>query len=211
MSCAAHPTRILMHRRQPIRSGATSHVTRTILAALLVFATLASAVHPDAVFAMVCCEGMGGAAVKDSCPFMRLKGLLQKEHAQSESKCHAGMDMSSSDEAMHADDATPELFPATNVDGTEHAHDQTASSQDTTTPAKVSYVAAFSKPCSSDGCCQTNSLTRTPRPRDAAAITNKFRPRPPTSEVSQRTALAVIKDSSAVRRLSPARAPPASL
>jgi hypothetical protein len=180
-----------------------------MLAALLVFATLASAVHPDAVFAMVCCEGMGGAAMKDSCPFMRLKGLVQKEHAQSESKCHAGMDMSSSDEAMRVDDATPELFPATDVDATEQAHDQTASSQDTT-HAKVSYVAAVSRPCSSD-CCQTNSLTRTPRPRDAAAITNKFRPRPPTSEVSQRISRAVIKDDSAVRRLSPARAPPASL
>jgi hypothetical protein len=181
-----------------------------MLAALLVFATLASAVHPDAVFAMVCCEGMGGAAMKDSCPFMRLKGLLRKAQAQSHPSCHAGMDMPSSDEATRGDDATPELFPATDVDATEHAHDQNASPQDAT-HAKVSHVAAVSKPCSSDCCCQTNSLTRTPRPRDAAAITNKFRPRPPTSEVSQRIALAVIKDDSEVRRLSPARAPPASL
>jgi hypothetical protein len=189
------------------------------MAAVLVFATLASAVHPDAVFAMVCCEGMGGT-MKDTCPFMRLKGLLQKAQAQSESACHhAGMEASADGGATHEHDAPPpELFPATATDGEAmgHAHDhnapsQNASSQDKTTHERVSFVAAVSKPCPSECCCRTSSLTRTPRPRDAAAISNRFRPRPPTSDVSQRAALAVLKDDSAARRLAPARAPPASL
>lgn len=202
-----------MQHRQPIKPRAKRRATRHFLAALLVFVTLASAVHPDAVFAMICCAGMGGTAMKDSCPFMRLKGLEQKEQAQPHPACHSGMEMASSGEAMRGDDATPELFPAAAApdgDGMAHPHDQNASSQDTT-PEKISSAAAVSKPCSSDCCSQTNSLTRTPRPRDEAATSNKFRPRPPTSEVSQRLALAVIKGDAAIRRLSPARAPPASL
>jgi hypothetical protein len=200
-----------MRRRQPIKSGAKRHVTRPVLAAVLVLAALASAAPPDAVFAMVCCEGMGGA-MKDSCPFMRLKGLLRKGHAQSEPECHAGMSMPSSGEAVRGEDAPPELFPATEADGAEHHHhDQSASPQDTTTQATVSSVAAVSKPCSSDSCCQANNLTRTRRPREHAATSNKFRPRPPTSEVGQRGAPAVLQEYTAARRLSPARAPPASL
>jgi hypothetical protein len=199
-----------MHRRQPITSRAKRHVTRHVLAALLVFATLASAVPPDAVFAAVCCESMGGE-MKDSCPFMRLKGLLQKQLAHAEPSCHAGMAMPPSGEATRGEDATPELFPASDEGGAGHAHDQNASSQDATTTGDAASRVAASKPCRSECCCQTNYLTRTPRPRDGAAITNRFRPRPPASEVGQRIALAVLKDDSAARRLSPARAPPASL
>jgi hypothetical protein len=199
-----------MHRRQPIRPRAKRHATRHFLAALLVFATLASAVPPDAVFAAVCCESMGGA-MKDSCPLMRLKGLLQKQLAQSGSSCHAGAATPPSGEATHEHDAPqPELFPATDADGAEHAHDQDASSQEATTEGASPRV-AVSKPCRSECCCQANYLTRTQRPRDGAAITNRFRPRPPAPEAGQRAALARLKDDSAVRRLSPARAPPASL
>lgn len=200
-----------MHRRQQqLRPGAKRHATRHFLAALLVFATLASAVPPDAVFAAVCCENMGGA-MKETCPLMRLKGLLQKQLARSGSSCHAGMEMPPSGEAAHEHDATPpELFPASDADATEHAHDQNASPQDAATEDAASPV-AVSKPCHSECCCQANYLTRTQRPRDGASITSRFRPRPPASEVGQRVALAQLKDDSAVRRLSPARAPPASL
>jgi hypothetical protein len=216
MSCDAHQAQILMLRSQPIRSGAKRHAARNILAALLLFATFASAVPPDAVFAAVCCESMGGA-MKDTCPFMRLKGLLQKQLAHSEPSCHAGMAMPPSGEATHEHDATAELFPATEGDGVEYAHaqdasphDQNVSSQDSTKGDAASHV-AVSQPCRSECCCQTNSLARTQRPRDGAAITNRFRPRPPASEVGRRVAHALLKDDSAARRLSPARAPPASL
>jgi hypothetical protein len=197
-----------MRRRQPITSRVKRHATRTVLAALLVFATLVSAVPPDAVFASVCCEGMGGA-MKDSCPFMRLKALLQKQLAQSGSSCHAGMEMPSAGEAAHDEHgATPELFPANEGDGAERAADQNGSTQHATAQDAAPHAAA-SKPCRSECCCPSNSLARNQRPRGEAAILNKFRP--PTSAASRRVALSVLKDDSAVRRLGPARAPPASL
>lgn len=209
-----------MQRPQPTKSRAERHATRNVLAALLVFVTLASAVPPDAVFASVCCESMGGA-MKDSCPLMRLKGVLQKQLAHSESSCHAGMEMPPSGEAAH--DAPPELFPATDGDAAQHDHHQAvehrhhhnASSHDAATEAtqakESSVAAAVSKPCSPDGCCQTGSLARRQRPRDEAAISNGFRPRTPTPAAAQRRARADLKHDSDARRLSPARAPPASL
>jgi hypothetical protein len=202
-----------MHRRQPITPGATRHVNRIVLAALLVFATLASAVPPDAVFASVCCESMGGA-MKDSCPFMQLKALLQKQLAQSGSSCHGGMEMPPAGEAAHGEHgAAPELFPATEGDGAERAADQNgstqhATAQDATAQDAATHVFA-SKPCRSECCCQSNSLARNQRPRAATAILNRLRP--PASEAGERTALAALKHDSAARRLSPARAPPASL
>jgi hypothetical protein len=213
--CAAPSTRILMQRRQPIRSGATPHATRTILAAVLVFATLASAVHPDAVFAMVCCAGMGGEAMKDSCPFMRLKERQRKEQAQksSEPACHhAGMGTTAGGEAGHEHHAAQghTHHAEGGGDATGDARAGDASTQSPPSGAAAVY-AAVSKPCPSECCCQANSLTRTQRPRDGAAITNRFRPRPPASEVSRRVSPSALKDDSAVRRLSPARAPPASL
>ncbi|HEX8162274.1 MAG TPA: hypothetical protein VF538_10405 [Pyrinomonadaceae bacterium] len=188
-----------------------------MLAALLVFATLASAVPPDAVVASVCCEGMGGA-MKDSCPIMRLKALLQKQLAQSGSSCHARMETPPAGEAAHDEHgALPELFPAAEGDAAAagraadqagSAADENASSPRATAEGAASHVSA-SKPCRSECCCQSNSLARNQRPRGEAAILNKFRP--PASEARQRVAHAVLKDDSAARRLSPARAPPASL
>jgi hypothetical protein len=187
---------------------------------LLICATLASAIHPDAAFAaghsaMDCCAGIGGA-MKDSCPFMRLKATRQKkaaQSAQSDPMCHAGMAMPSSGEALHGLGALTELYPAsaTGADETEHAPAQNVSTQNTTAHARVSPIAADSKPCASDCCCQTNSLTRTERTRDDATASNKLRPRPPTSNIVQRTSRLVPKNDSKARRQCSPRAPPASL
>jgi hypothetical protein len=156
--------------RLTIKPDVVSRAVRGVVAALLVFATLASATRADALFAvnssgMDCCKAMGGA-MKDSCPFMRLKGQRRQELIQ------------------------PEAIST----------DKNASSS-----------AELSKPCPADCCCQTGSLTRTPRPRDEAAVSNKLRPRPPTSAVRPSVALAALVISREPRRLSPPRAPPASL
>jgi hypothetical protein len=194
-----------------------SHVARSILAALLVFATLASALHPDAVFAaspseMDCCRGAGGA-MKDSCPFMHLKGTRHKKLTQSDPMCHAGAAASVHGAAMHGHHAMPGQTPsaASGVNAIGHYPDQDASLQDAKSGAAAAFRAAVSKPCASDCCCQANSLTRTQRTRDAAAISNKLRPRAPTSVVDQRTARPVLSDDSAARRQYPPRAPPISL
>jgi hypothetical protein len=154
---------------------------------------------------MDCCKGMGGA-MKDSCPIMRLKGVRRTELKQADPICRAGALSSASGKATHGHHTAhmQTLF----VGGMKDIKD--VSSRDSPAHA-MSSLASVSQPCPSDCCCQTNSLTRTQRPRDEAAISNKLRPRPPTSGVVRQVSRAVRKGDSEARRQYPPRAPPASL
>lgn len=205
-----------MNHRPMLSTGL--HTAKSAAAVVLVLATILGAIPPSAVFAsdsseMDCCKGMSGA-MKDSCPFMRLKQAQQKKAAQSDPMCHMDMGASASTDgdSMHIEHAPTELYPASagSTDGVESAPDQSASSQDTTTKAGV-FLAAVSKPCSSDCCCRTNSFTRTQRPRDEAAFSEKLRPRPPTSGVGLQVSQAVSDYASKARRQCPPRGPPPSL
>jgi hypothetical protein len=168
------------------------------MAALLVCATMAGATRADALLAaggsaMDCCKG---GVMKDSCPVMRLKGVRRAELIRAEPKpsdpiCHARASLS--------------------VRGrTARAAAQDVSSPGASAKVAPSYV-AHAKLSPTDCSCRADSLTRTPRPRDEAALPNKTNPRPPTPAAARRLARPGTVARDEARRQSPPRAPPASL
>jgi hypothetical protein len=71
---------------------------------------------------------------------------------------------------------------------------------------------SLAKPCPSECCgAATGSFTGLRRQRNEAALSDSLRGRPPTSEPQGYAPSALIKLTSALRRLHPPRAPPADL
>jgi hypothetical protein len=198
---AAHTKRIIVRHRLPAIPRAALRAARSLMAALLVCVTLASATRADALLAasqaaMDCCKG---GAMKDSCPFMGLKGarraeLIPAEPKASDPVCHA--------RATLRGRATRAALQAVST--------RLASSRSSSSVTPVTSVTR-AKLSSTDCCCRTISPTRTTRMRDEATLAHKSQPRPPTPLAAQSLArfVAVVRDE--VRRQHPPRAPPASL
>jgi hypothetical protein len=168
------------------------------MAALLVCVTLASATRADALLAasqaaMDCCKG---GAMKDSCPFMGLKGARRAELIPAEPKasdpiCHTRATLSARGRATRA--------------VLQNVSSRLASSRASSSSITVARLS------STDCCCRTVSPTRTTRTRDEATLAHKTHQRPPTLLAAQSLAcfVAVVRDEA--RRQHPPRAPPASL
>ncbi len=203
-----------MNRRPILSTGL--HVAKSMLAVVLVFATVASTAPPSAVLAashstMDCCAGMGGA-MGSSCPLHHSKQSQQLKPAQSDPMCDMDGKASAHGEMMH-EHHTPQGHTADAMHGearVEHSSGQHVSPQNTPAEAANS-LAVVSKPCASDCCKRANSLTQTQRTRDEAAFSDKLRQRPPTSGVGLEVSHAVSNYISKARRQCPPRGPPSSL
>lgn len=163
---------------------------------------------------MACCrgtKGTGGECHGDSCPMhLRPRAKAPKVNRR-DPVCGA-------ERLVQAIAATPVPALRGRLEGArshDHAaaeveHNHAASVPTGNTPAQPSAASAsVGKPCPSD-CCggATASFAGLKRPRQAAALTDAFRPRPPTVEPHRHEPSGPLKLTSALRRSHPPRAPP---
>lgn len=177
-------------------------MTMALLLCVLSGALPAEAVL-DAGDSMPCCRGMKGMGAEcqgDSCPMhltARAKPATRVEH----------------DPVCGAERALQALTGKTSLSAqasSEHEHGFDVSQRDGR--QEFAGAASLAKPCPSE-CCGSAaaSFTGLRRPRQEAAQTDNFRPRPPDSEPQSYAPTGLIKGSSALRREHPPRAPPNAL
>lgn len=206
-----------------LRTGTV--IARPILAAALLLCVVSGALPAEAALnpngLMPCCRGMKGTAGEchgDSCPMhfgARKKSFRLVQH---EPVCGA-------EHALQAIVRTPLPAPRDYFEQThshdparaevEHDHGGTVTQRNTSqTPRHEPSVetASLGKPCPSDCCgAVTGSSTSLRRPKQAAALTDALRPRPPTVEPHRDAPSGQLKDASALRWSHPPRAPPTRL
>ena len=164
---------------------------------------------------MPCCKGadvLPGDCKGGSCPISHLGKAKARpsKPAGTAPSCHAGGGAPPSHEGASTEHhAEPNHDPSHEqaADRIRHSPHGDVSTRDTPNgPASVS--AALSKPCPPDCGGIPNASTQLRRGRDVAAVTFKFRPRPPDVEVRTRVTAGVNETSSSLRRQYPPRAPP---
>jgi hypothetical protein len=195
-------------------------LARPILAAALLLCVVSGALPAEAVLnpngLMPCCRGMKGTAGErqgDSCPIhfgARQKPLRVVQH---DPACGA-------ERLPRAGAGTPVAPPQDDLEQShsreqtqaevEHHHGESVSPRNTPRQQPSAGVASLGKPCPLDCCGAASSLSGVRRPRQAAALTDNLRPRPPTVEAHKRSPSAQLKVASARRRSHPPRAPPAA-
>lgn len=192
--------------------SAVLHTARSLLAVVLVYVTVASAVPRAAVSATGhttadCCAGMSAAEMGSSCPLHRLKQSPQTPPAGSDPMCRTVGVM-----------PQPHLRPKRTAAGyavdkeTHRFPDQRrVFASHNQTKAADSVAAAVSPPCSSDCCQRAGSLMPTIGQRDNAALSGKLHPRAPAASIDKQISDILFSHTSQVRRQCPPRAPPASL
>lgn len=187
---------------------------------MLTFAVTASAASFGSAFgahgcSMPCCRGVDGKpgdCEGGSCPishFGKAKAKLPKP-APAKPSCHIGGGAPPSHEgtpgAHHAEPAHDPSHEQ-DVDKIGHSPHGDVSLRDTSTKAAIA-SASLSKPCPPDCGGILNASTQLRRGGDGAALSYKLRPRPPDSKVCSRDTAGVTKNTTALRRQYPPRAPP---
>jgi hypothetical protein len=195
-------------------------LARPILAAALLLCVVSGALPAEAVLnphgLMPCCRGMKGSAGEchgDSCPMHFGARKEPVKVAQHDPVCGA-------ERLLQAVARTPVAPPQDHLEQSyshedtqaevEHDHGESVSRRNTPRQQQPSAgVASLGKPCPSECCgAAASSLSGLRRPKQAAALTDNLRPRPPTVEAHRRSRSAQIKVASAQRRSHPPRAPP---
>ena len=195
-------------------------VARVLLAVLLMLAVTAGAVPSGSAFgahgcSMPCCKGahgLPGDCKGGSCPISHLGKAKAKpvKPAPPAPSCHSGGGAPASHEgasAPHHAEPAHEPSHEQDADRIRHSHHGDVSPRDTSNKS-ASVSAALSKPCPPDCGGIPNASTQLRRGRDVAAVSYKFRPRQPDGEARPRDTAVTSKNSSALRRQYPPRAPP---
>ncbi|MET0646524.1 MAG: hypothetical protein ABW208_07865 [Pyrinomonadaceae bacterium] len=188
---------------------------------MLTLAVTAGAIPSGSAFgahgcSMPCCkgaDGLPGDCKGGSCPISHLGKAKAKppKPAGTAPSCHTGGGAPASHEdasAEHHAEPTHDSSHEQDADRIRHTPHGDVSPRDTSTES-ASVSATLSKPCPPDCGGIPNASTQLRRGRDEAAVSFKFRPRPPDGEVSTRDTASVNKTSSELRRQYPPRAPPA--
>lgn len=196
-------------------------IARPILAAALLLCVLSGALPTEAVLnpngPMPCCRGMKGTAGEchgDSCPMHFGAGKKPVKVVVRDPLCGA-------ERLLKAVARTPVAPPRDYLEQShsrehtqaevEHHHGGSVTRRNTPRQQSSAGVASLGKPCSSDCCgAAAGSLSGVRRPRQAAALTDNLRPRPPTVEAHRRSRYTQLKVASALRRSHPPRAPPSA-
>lgn len=212
---AAHDTRVI--------------TVRSILAAALVLCVLLSAVPLEVLSAgkgcpMPCCQGGGamhGGCADGSChvsfpepskPLRPVEPTKPAERVESDPMCGAdGAPPPRGEAEAHARHAPAAPEPSHGDDGhdaVEHPSHRHAPEPHGATPQLT--AATVSKPCAPDCGSPANSFSQLRRPGDAAALSFKLRPRPPSRGGRAREDAQRTSTSSAWRRPCRPRGPPVS-
>jgi hypothetical protein len=197
-------------------------LARPILAAALLLCVLSAALPAEAVFnpydSMPCCRGMKGKAGEchgNSCPMHLGARKKPARRARPDPMCGA-------ERILQAIARTPLLPPQGYLEQAsshghtqaevEHHHGGSVSPRNTQQAPRQqpsAGAATLGKPCPSDCCGVTAaSFTGLRRPRQATALTDGLRPRPPTIESHSYAPSGLLKFTSALRRSHPPRPPP---
>jgi hypothetical protein len=210
-------------KQKLLKSGPT--FVRPMLAAALLSCVLSGAFPAEAVLnpggLMACCRGMKGTAGEchgNSCPMhlgARSKAPTPSQH---DPVCGVGR-------ALQAVAGTPVYAPRNYFEQArshdqaqaevEHDHGESVTQRNTPQAPRqqpAAGVASLGRPCPSD-CCGVSpgSFTGLRRPRQAAALTDNLRPRPPAFESYRHAPSGQIKVASTLRRSHPPRAAPTGL
>lgn len=196
-------------------------IVRPFLAAALLCCVLSGALPAEAVMnpqgLMACCRGVKGAAGEchgDSCPMRFGEPQKPAGRVQHDPVCGA-------ERALRAAVRTPAPAPRDYFEQepsheraraeVEHEHGRSVSRRNTPGEQRPAVgVASLGKPCPSDCCgAVAVSFAGLRRPKQAAALTDGLRPRPPTVEPHRRATPGRLKATSAQLRSHPPRAPPA--
>ncbi len=209
---------------RPPKTPTARAAARAFLGAVLALAVAAGAVPFGPALgahgcSMPCCKdanGQPGECEGGSCPVSHFGGAKAEptQPPEADHSHHAGVEAPSHDGAEegahHAGPghASPHASPhAHDAAGIEHSSHEDVPPRDTSN-ASPGASAALSKPCPPDCGGLPTSSTQLRRGRDEAALSYKLRPRPPDVTARARDHSIVTKDSSALRRQYPPRAPP---
>ena len=212
-------------RRTRHTTPETRHAfVRSILSAALLLCVLSGALPAEAALSpkglMACCrgtKGMGAAGRVDSCPLCRRARPKTPKTVRHDPVCGA-------DRAHRANGNAAHATLASSQSARRRAQRRGVLEQklgvrvwplnipraDSGRPSVE--VASLSKSCPPD-CCGTtaSSFAGLRRHRQAAALAESYRPRPPAVESNSYVHSGVIKFTYALRRAHPPRAPPAGL
>ena len=192
----------MRHARQT-SLGKRPAVSRLMLTTALLLCVLSGALPAEAVLnphdAMPCCRGTKGGAGEchgTSCPMHLRARTKSAKRAQRDPVCGAGR-------LLRAAALKTLLAPQT---PSAHGH-----GGQRTPPETFAGFASLNRPCPSE-CCGAAAVAFAGlrRQRNAAALNENLRPRPPDSESQRHAPNGVTRTASALRRRHPSRAPPHS-
>lgn len=197
---------------------------RSILSAALLLCVLSGVLPAEAALSpkglMACCraKGMSMAAGRaDSCPLCRRARPKAPKTVRHDPVCGADRALRANVNAAHAtlvpsQSARRRAQRRVGLEQKLGVRVWPSSIPRTDSGQSSVEVASLSRPCP-QGCCGTtaSSFAGLRRQRQAAALAESYRPRPPAVESNSYAHSGVIKFTCALRRAHPPRAPPAGL